>query len=158
MDMQTSANTINMKRFAILMIGFLIAVSAIGQTVVLSNYKAFGGTTSDTLIQSTTKSYTLDLGYIGKWKGNVIDYTIQVSSDYVSDSVGYTVKVYESLNGTTFAATALDSATVLKSVANCDYQKKFTARTPRYVKVSVTSDSNTQVSVLSGAINVTKHE
>jgi hypothetical protein len=134
----------------------LLSGAAFGQTAINGYYKTFAGTAADTLTASVTKAYTLDMGYTGSWQGKVYDYTIQLFSDYVSGTSTFTVKLYESVDGTNWTATALDSLSKVHA-SDFNYVKTMSSRTARYIKVSAIATSATQKSSLYGYISVGKH-
>lgn len=148
-----------MKKLCFILALLSVAVITMAQTttVVNSNYKTFAGAASDTITTGVTKSYILDLTQSSfPFKGSVYDYTIQVFGDHVSGTDEYTVKVHESLNGTTWGATAIDSL-YIKGGSDHNYLVTKTSRTARYIKVSVVGAVATQKARLYGYANFGKH-
>ncbi|MFA5401446.1 MAG: hypothetical protein WC359_13435 [Dehalococcoidia bacterium] len=145
-----------MKRLVLLLL-LVLPLIAVGQTVVNGNYKAFAGTAADTLTTGVTKSYTLDLGATGAWSGKVYDITIQVWNDYVSDSLKFTTKVYHSVDGTHWNATATDSSDLVLSKADQVYYKTIEAQSARYWKVSQIAETEDQKSKINGYVYLNKH-
>jgi hypothetical protein len=134
------------------MVGLLYGVGY-GQTVK-GNYLRF--VNADTLIQSETETYTLDMGYAGGWAGKSYDYTIQLFVDKNSGTPTLTTYLYESVDGVTMPATALDSLSK-SHASDFVYVKSMSSRSARYIILKTVATSATQNSYLYGYISVGKH-
>lgn len=149
-----------MKKMIFIVALMLIALGAMAQTttVVNSYYKTFAGAASDTITTGVTKTYILDLSQSSfPFRGQVYDYTIHVLGDHISGTDEWACKVWESLDGTSWPATAVDSVTSLKSAADHVYMVTKTSRTARFIKVSVIGAAAAQKFKIYGYANFGKH-
>lgn len=140
------------KLFTILAVCLLFTASY-GQ-VVKGNYLRF--VNADTLLQSETETYTLDMGYAGGWAGKSYDYTIQLFADLTSGTETFTTYLYESVDGVTVPAAALDSLSK-SHASDFVYVKSMSSRSARYIILKTVATSATQNSKLYGYISVGKH-
>ena len=149
-----------MKKLVFIFALLSVALISMAQTttVVNSSYKAFAGAASDTITTGVTKTYILDLSQTSfPYKGAVLDYSIQIFGDHISGTDEWACKVWESLDGTSWPATAVDSVTSLKSAADHVYMTTQVSKTARFIKVSVIGASATQKFKVYGHLNIGKH-
>ena len=142
---------------AIIFLLVMLPMMVMSQTVVSGFYKAFAGTTADTLTTGVTKTWVLDLGNAGAWGGKAYDITFQVLNARSVDSIYYALKFYPSVDGVTFTRKCADSTAVVKGIVNHTYQTTLTAQTARYWKVAEIAVAHTQTSRVYGYVSVKTH-
>jgi hypothetical protein len=141
---------------AIILLLVMLPVMVMSQTVS-GYYKAFAGAAADTMTTGVTKTYLLDLGNEGGWAGKVYDIKFQVFNDLTSGTNKFTIKLYPSVDGTTFARTAADSSALYDSAADIVHFKEFTAQSARYWRVVEIGHATAQLSRIYGYVYVTQH-
>ena len=146
-----------MKRAIILLMVVSLFGVTYGQTATATcngNYLRFiNGTT---MIQSETRTQVIDMGFAGGWAGKSYDYTIQLFADIQSGTETFTTYLYESVDGVTVPATALDSL-AKNHASDFVYVKSMSSRSARYIILKTVATSATQNSKLYGYISVGKH-
>jgi hypothetical protein len=146
-----------MKKLIILLMAVSLFGVTYGQTVsatVKGNYLNFVAGTA--AIQSETRTFVLDLGNAGGWAGKSYDYTIQLFCDQQSGTPTCTTYLYESVDGVTVPATALDSL-AKNHASDFVYVKTQSSRAARYIVLKTVNTSATQNYKMYGYISVAKH-
>lgn len=146
-----------MKKLLTLLMAVSLFGVTYGQTVsatVAGNYLRFVNGTAT--IQSETRTFVLDMGYAGGWAGKSYDYTIQLFDDIQSGTNTSTVYLYESVDGVTVPATALDSLSK-SHASDFVYVKSMSSRSARFLVLKAVNTSATQNYKMYGYISVGKH-